>query len=94
MITTALTDAGTLWEQEAAREWEAMNESSESQTAVFSNMKIALANLKACMKGLEDAYNTAEGSLLDHVGSYLIDVEDLYDKMNADIRNLMRERGC
>jgi hypothetical protein len=62
--------------------------------AVFGNLKLALTSLKACMNGLEDAYNTAEGCLMDHVGSYLIDVEDLYDKMNADIRKLMRERGC
>lgn len=93
MITTVETDAGMLWEQEAAREWEALKETDESQAAVFNNLKSVLADLKKCMKGLEDAANTAEGSLLDHVGSYLIDVEDLYDQMNSDIRRLMNERG-
>ena len=93
MITTVETDAGMLWEQEAAREWEALNETDESQAAVFNNLRIVLADLKKCMKELEDAANTAEGCLLDHVGSYLIDVEDLYDQMNSDIRRLMNERG-
>ena len=93
MITTASTDAGILWEQDAARKWEALNDTDESQAAVFNNLRIVLADLKKCMKGLEDAANTADGCLLDHVGSYLIDVEDLYDQMNSDIRRLMNERG-
>ena len=93
MITTARTDAGMLWEQESAQIWESLQESKDSQQSAFDNLKLALENLNACRMAIENAYNTAEGCLLDHVGSYLTDVEELYDQMKADMTRLRMERG-
>ena len=93
MITTARTDAGILWEKESSDIWEGLQESKDSQNEAFENLRLALKNLNACRMAIENAYNTAEGCLLDYVGSYLTDVEELYDQMKADMTKLEMERG-